>query len=171
MAEVTNTEIIGAHEVRITGWDDLSVEDTQYHKLKRYDSALGAAGHHWMHLRPASFYQMDLYIITAVAISSTGDSCRLTAPWPLTIWAADVGTETAAGATGTVDIYTDDTVTDASILDAPEDVKTAAGVGQRVAPEDGSEEVDFGTEIYIQGASGAGGTLVGGQAHLYCQRR
>jgi len=170
MAEVTNTQFIGSHTVRMTGWDDPSDQDTQFGRLKRYDTALGSARHQELHKYPASFFVLNLYILTAVGASSTGDSCRMTAPWPFTIWAADVGCESAAGATGTMDVYTDDGSSDATLLDAPEDVKTAAGAGRRVAPEDGSEEVAYGTEVYIQGASGSGGTLVGGQAHIYCQR-
>lgn len=170
MAEVNNSQWIGDFAVRVDGWDTPADRDKAYGTLRRYDSSLGRVGHAEMHAKPASFFVIDLYIITAVAASGTGDSCRVTAPWPLTIWAADLGCETAAGATGTVDLYTDDGTTDGSILDAAEDVKTAAGTGRRVAPEADKEDVAYGTEIYIKGASGSGGTLVGGQGHLYCQR-
>lgn len=170
MAEVTNSHIIGNYPLRIEGWDDLAATGTVYETLKFYDKALGSTRHHVMHLYPPSFYQIDLYIIVQIGAGTTGDSCRFTAPWPLTIWAADVGCEASAGSAATVDLYTDDGSTDASILDAPEDVHSSIGEGQRVAPEDGSEEVAYGTEIYIQGAA-TGGAVDGAQAHLYCQRR
>lgn len=170
MAEVSNSHFIGEKYVRITGWDDLGDRDKQYGILKAYDSALGGAGHAAMHLDPASAVIIDLYKVEPVAASSSADSCRIKPPFPITIWAADVGCEVAAGATGTVDIYTDDGTTDGSILDAAQDVKTAAGVSSRVAPEDGEENVTSTTEIYIKGASGAGGTLQGAQCHIYGQR-
>lgn len=166
MAEVNNAQIIGDFTCRVSRDSD---GDSAYGKLQRYDSAMENPGHAEMHAFPASFFVIDLYIITTVGAGASGSSCRMKAPRPLTIWAADVGCESAAGATGTIDLKTDDGTTDASILNAPEDVKTAAGTCSRVAPEDGSEDVAFDTEIYITGASGGGGTLVGGQAHLYCQ--
>jgi hypothetical protein len=169
MAEIQNAHVIGPHYVRPTGADSYAA-GTEADTLKRYDSALGHVHHDQKHIVPPSFFALNLFIVTSVGAASSADSCRIAAPFPLRIWAADVGCEAAAGATGTVDIYTDDGVTDASILDAPEDVKTGAGVSSRVAPEDGSEDVAYGTEIYIKGASGAAGALDGAQAHLYCQR-
>lgn len=166
MAEVNNSAVIGNFTSRVTRDSD---EDSAYGKLARYDKAMESPGHAEMHAFPASFFVWSLYILTTVGASSSGSSCRVRAPRPLTIWAADVGCESAGGATGTIDLKTDDGSTDASILNAAEDVKTAAGTCSRVAPEDGSEDVDYNTEIYITGASGGGGSLVGGQAHLFCQ--
>lgn len=171
MAEFVNTAYIGDINVRPTGWDDPSDEDKQFWKLQTIDPAtMKSVNHHIMHIRPPSFIVLDLYIITSVAAGSTGDSCRIKAPYPLQIQAIDLGCESAAGASGTMDVYTDDGTTDASILDAPEDVQTTAGTAVRVAPEDAFEEVAYDTDIYVQGASGGGGVMVGGQAHLYCQR-
>jgi len=165
MAEVTNTTIIGNHSVRPTGYDT----DEQLDRLKRYDTALGNAGHDRMHYAPASFYQIDLYILTTAGAGETKQSGRLAAPWPFTIWAADVCCETSGGSAATVDLFTDDGSTDASILDAAESVHATLTTAKRVAPEDGSEEVAAGTEVYIRQTS-TGGNLVGGQAHLFCQR-
>jgi len=166
MAEVDNTQIIGDFACRITGWDDPTVADTQLHKLNRYDNALGSAKHGALHLRPASFFVIDLYVLTT-ANANAKPSAKIAAPYPLTIWAADVGCESAAGGTGTIDLQVDA----ASILDAAEDVKTGAGTCVRVAPEDGSEDVDYGSTIHIiQTAGGGAGDMIGGQAHIYAQR-
>ncbi len=166
MAEVNNTDWIGPEEVRPTGWDDPTEEDTQLHKLARYDSSLGRANHSALHAKPASFFVWSMFVITT-ATNNSKESLIVEAPWPVTIWAADVGCESAGGATGTVDIEVDG----ASILDAAEAVKATAGTAVRVAPEDGSEEVAYGQTINIVQAGGVGGDMIGGQAHLYCQRR
>lgn len=166
MAEVTNSHVVGNHTSRVERDTD---RDSPYGKLAARDTATESAGHHEMHAFPACLFVWSLYILTTVGSSSSGSSCRVKPPRPLTIWAADLGCESAGGATGTVDLKTDDGTTDASILNAAEDVKTGAGVSARVAPEDGSEDVAYGTEIYIVGASGSGGSLIGAQAHLYCQ--
>ena len=166
MAEITNTAVIGAFAVRPTGYgQDSDKEDLgQLETLKRYDKTLGSAGHDRMHHRPASYYQIDLYVITS-ASSNTKVSASFLAPWPFTIWAADVACETCAATVGTVDILNEGT----TILDAPQDVKTAVGVGQRVAPEVGKDDVLYNEAITInQIADDA--AMVGGQAHLYCQR-
>jgi len=159
MAEYNNSALIGSFSVKPTS--------TEKADLKRMDRAvMEGVRHSEMHDMPASFMIWSMAIHTPVAASSTGNSLKVNAPWPLVILAADVGCESAAGASGTMDVY----VAGASILDAPEDVKTTAGTAGRVAPEADSQGVPFGSEIFIQGASGGGGTLTGGQAHLYIQR-
>lgn len=167
MAELDNSAVIGAFTVRPTGYDT----DDQLFTLQRYDTALGNAGHDRMHYAPSSFFVIDLYVLTT-ANNNTKDSCDIKAPWPFTIWGADVGCETAASAAGTVDILTDPLGAQAyvSILDAAEDVKTQEGQGQRVAPEDGSEDIVFGTSIICRQIASTAAAMIGGQAHLYCQR-
>lgn len=162
MAEVVNTHIIGDLTARVDRDTD---RDSPYGKLAARDTANENAGHAEMHAFPASFFVWSLYILTTVGASASGDSVKVKAPRPLTIWAADVGCESAGGATGTVDVK----VANTSILDAAQDVKTGAGTVSRVAPEDGSEDVDYNATIHITGASGGGGSLVGAQAHLYVQ--
>ncbi len=168
MAELNNAAIIGNFLVRPTGY----AADEQLWFLRNYDRALGNCGHDRMHYAPASFFTLDLHILTPVPDGGTGSSVKLAAPWPFTIWAADLGAESCAGASGVIDIRVDPVGAgaDASILDAAQDVKTGVGVGQRVAPEVGLGDVGYGDLFYIKGTSGAGGTIVGGQAHLYCQR-
>jgi len=158
MAEVTNTAVIGDFTVRPSS--------TQIALLKGYDQGLGNTGHHKFHEFPSSFYQVDLYVLTT-ANAGAKESCKFQAPWPFTIWAADVGMETLAAGTATIDIEVDGV----SILDAAEAV-TATPLGAfRVAPEDGSEDVDYDSTVNIVQTQGGGaGNLVGGQAHLYCQR-
>lgn len=165
MSEVVNTAVIGDHSARIEGWDDLTDRDKQYGKLRAYDKALGNAGHAALHRAPASFFIWSMFVFTD-ANNNSKDSVSAKAPYPLTIWAADVGCESAAGSAGAVDILVDGT----TILDAPEDVKTGAGVGQRVAPEADSEDVAFNSSIKIRQTGTGAGAMVGGQAHLYCQR-
>lgn len=165
MAEVSNITVIGEITCRMTGWDDPTVEDTQLHKLNRYDKALGSAGHGQLHLRPASFFVWSLYLFTQPN-NDTKESMLVAAPFPLTIWAADVGCESAAGTAATLDIEVDGV----SILDAPEDIKTGAGTGQRVAPEDGDEDVDYDSTINLSVVGTGAGAVVGAQAHLYAQR-
>jgi hypothetical protein len=169
VAEFANNFWIGNHSVAIDGWPDIE-EDSAYDRLKSYDSVLGAA-HADMHARPASFYQIDLYILTT-ANNNAKDSCDISAPWPLRILAADVGCETCAADAGTLDILVDPDggTTYASILDAAQDVKTGAGVGQRVAPEDGEEEIPYDAAMKIRQTATTAAAMVGGQAHLYVQR-
>ena len=166
MAEVNNDQIIGDFTCRVPASSD---RDSAYQKLAAYDAE--RAGHAEMHRMPASFFVWAMAIYTAVPDGGTGSSLKVTAPRPLTIWAADVGCESAGGATGVLDIRVDPVGAgaDASILDAAQDVKTAAGTATRLAPEDGSEDIGYGDVVYIKGTSGAGGTIVGAQAHLYCQ--
>ncbi len=168
MAEVENTLVIGNFTCRVEASSD---GDTAYGKLARYDKAMESPGHAEMHRMPCSFYVWFMAIFTAVPDGGTGSSVKVAAPRPLTIWAADLGAESCGGATGVIDIRTDPVGAgaDASVLDAAQDVKTGVGVGQRVAPEDGLEDIGYGDLLYIKGTSGAGGTIVGAQAHLYCQ--
>lgn len=166
MAEVDNSAIIGAFTARPTGYGQTAGQDDgQLETLKRYDSSLGRAGHDRMHYRPASFYTWSLYVLTT-ANNNAKESAIVKAPWPMTIWAADVGCETCAATTGTVDIEVGGT----SILDAAEDVKTTAGTCVRVAPEDGNEDLDYDDAINIVQTAGSAADMIGGQAHLYCQR-
>ncbi len=161
MAEVTNTHKIGQHIVRPTEYDT----DDQLDRLSRYDKALGSAGHDRMHYAPASFFVWDLQLHAQVGISSSKDSLPFVAPWPMTIWAADVGVEVAATANATVDLFVDA----GSILDAATAV--VAGAVARCAPEDGSEDVDAGSSVFMRCAKGITDAADGFQAKLYCQRR
>lgn len=167
MAEVVNSHIIGDFTARVTASAN---EDSAFGKLARYDRAQENAGHAAMHAFPASFFVWFMAIFTAVPASDVGSSLKVKTPRPVTVWAADVGCESAAGATGTLDLRVDTpTAADASMIDAAQDVKTTAGTAVRLAPEDGKEDVPYNSLLYIKGASGAGGTIVGAQAHLYCQ--
>lgn len=170
MAEFSNGAWIGNFNVAIDGWPTLAT-DSRYDRLKRYDPALGSARHHDMHATPASFYQIDLYVITT-ANNNTVNSCDFSAPWPFKILAADVGCETAASDAGTVNILIDPAggTSYVTILDAAEDVKTGAGVGQRVAPEVDSEDVAYDASIRIAQVASTAANMIGGQAHLYVQR-
>jgi len=134
--------------------------------LRRYDKALGYAGHARLHEFPASFFVIPLMLHTA-ANNNTKVSLAVKAPWPLTIWAADLGCESAAGSAATADVL----VAGATILDAPEDIKTGAGTGQRVAPETGKADVDYNATIALSVVGTGSGDVVGASAYLYCQRR
>jgi hypothetical protein len=170
MSAINNAAVIGAHNVRMTGWDAPTTEGLQYKLLANYDPANGGARLQELIKYPASFFVWTLTRHTAVGAGASASSARVRAPFPLTVWSAQVGCEAAAGATGTVDILSDDATTDASILAAAADVKTAAGQCQVVTPESGKHEIAYSTELYITGASGSGGSLTGAQAHLICQR-
>lgn len=162
MAQIDNSTFIGNHLVKPT--------EEQIETMKRYDSALGNVQHAQHHNVPASAFAIPLVKVEPVPASSNANSLRVKLPFPVKVWAIDVGCEAAGGATGTVDVFADDGTTDASILDAAEDVKTTAGTSVRIAPEEGSEELAAGTEVYLKGASGAGGTLDGAQAVLWVER-
>lgn len=165
MAEVNNSQVIGNFTARVDADAD---GDSPYGKLARYDKAMESPGHAEMHRIPASIFVWSLYVLTTAGAGETKSGCRVKAFRPLTIWAMDVGCETAGGSAGTVDVFSDDGTTDASILDAPEDVKTTAGTGVRVAPEAAKADIAYGTELYVKQIS-TGGNMVGGQAHLYVQ--
>tara|TARA_R110002110_G_scaffold30588_2_gene108191 strand:- start:187 stop:690 length:504 start_codon:yes stop_codon:yes gene_type:complete len=167
MAEIVNTSRIGQHLVRPTEY----AEDEQLWNLARYDKALGNAGHDRMHFAPASFFVWDIQLQMQVAISSTEDSLPFVAPWPFTIWAADLGVEVAATANATGDIFVDPVGAGAAatILDAPEAL--AAGTVVRVAPEVGLEDVDAGDAIFMRCVKDVTDAGDGYMAKLYCQRR
>jgi hypothetical protein len=163
MADIDNSSFIGNHSVAPSA--------AQVETMRRYDSALGNVGTAKA-AEAAGAIIIALGIFIPVPASTTKSSVRYKAPFPLDILAVEVGCEAAGGATGTVDVFTDDTVTDASILSAAQDVKTAAGTSTRRKPTTTSVyQLDEGDEVYIKGASGAGGTLDGAQALLYCKRR
>jgi len=162
MAEVVNTGIIGAYLIRPTEYD----VDEQLYTLQRYDSALGSVGHDQMHKSPPSFFVWSMTLAGQVAPAGTADSLPFTAPFPLTVWSAEVGVETLADGTATVDLRSDA----ASLLDAPEAV--TAGAVARVAPEDGSEDIDFGSTLFMRCAKAAGAANgIGFVSLLTCQRR
>jgi hypothetical protein len=160
---------IGDYRVAIDGWPTLST-GSDYDQMKTYDRVLGAP-HADMHAVPASFYQVDVYILTT-ANNNAKDSASQKAPWPFALLAADVACETCAATTGTVDIMCDRAggTTYVSILDAAVDVKTAAGVGQRVSPTNGSEVIEYGDTFIVRQTAGSASAMVGGQAHMYCKR-
>lgn len=122
---------------------------------------------------PPSFFIWTHAIFTPTPDGSNNNSVAVDSPWPFTLLAADLGCESAAGATGTLDIQTDEALdgTFVSLLNAAEDVKTGAGTAHRVSPEVDQELVSYDTSIRLHAISGAGGTIVGAQAHLYCQRQ
>lgn len=160
MAEVFYAHKIGQHLVRPSGWGT----DEQLDRLKRYDTALGNAGHDKLHYAPASFFVWDLHIHKQIASGATVNSLPFTAPWPLTIWQAQLGAETVAG-TATANVM----VAGSSVLDAAEAITT--GAIKTVAPEDGSEDVDAGQTLALQVIAAGGSPTDGAQGKLYCQRR
>lgn len=168
MAEIDNTAVIGPFAVRPTAYTDgLSSGGalSQLDKLNQYDGALGNSGHDRMHYAPSSFFIWSHFVITDTN-NNAKESLIVAAPWPLTIWAADIGCESAAGSAGTIDIEVDG----ASILDAASDVKTTAGTAVRVAPEVGEDDVTYGQTVNILSTGTGAGAMLGSQAHMYCQR-
>lgn len=164
MAEIVNSSVIGAFTVRPSDYTDNHT--SQLDKLQDYDKASGSAGHDRLHFMPAGLFSISLAVMTTATASTSKDSPTFTAPFPFTIWAADIGCESAAGDTGVIDIQ----VNDSTILDAPEDVKTSAGTCVRVAPEVGKDAVAYGDEIGITQTSGPNGSMIGGMAILWVQR-
>jgi len=166
MAEITNTSIVGAFNVR-AGVD--ADDNSSYGRLRRSEATLEYAPHAHMHAFPASFMALQFGIFTSPN-NNTLRSVGVKTPFPVQIFAADVACETCAAATGTVDIWVDTpTAAAASILDAAESVKAGLTVPVRVAPEVGSDEVPYNSEVYIKGTTGVG-AMVGPQATLWCQR-
>lgn len=160
MPEYNNSARIGDFAIRPTEGDGSQIE-----RLKNYDSAVGYAGHDRLHAMPPSFYQIDLVVLTS-ANNNTVRSAGFKAPWPFTILAADVACETCAAVDGTVDVLVDGV----SVLDAAESVKATLTTPKRVAPEDGSQDVDYDSEVYINQTATSAAAMVGGQAHMYVQR-
>lgn len=134
--------------------------------INRYDKSHGSAHRDRTARTPASILPIFLAVVTAVSANNK-DSVRYKAPFPLEILRCDVACETAAG-TGLVDVKTDDGTTDQSILAAPIDVVAPVGEAVEAAPEDDKNQVDAGTEIYINVAGSA--AVVGGQATLWVRR-
>lgn len=157
MAEIENAHIIGDFSVALT--------DAQVAKYTTMEGPNDLPEHAKFHSTPASFFAIDLYSITA-ANNNAVDTVEFDAPYPLTLWAADIGCESCAATTGTGDIL----VGGSSVLDAAEDIKTGAGTCARVAPEDGSEDIAAGDAIIARFTAGSAAALTGGVAHLWVQR-
>lgn len=159
MAQIDNSAVIGPHEVAPSA-ADLAI-------LRQYDRAThGGAPQSLYHQYPAGFYEMELRVITP-ANAGTKNGISRKAPWPLKIWAADLGCETAAGSAATLDVLTGSSPT--SIFDAAVDVKTTAGTAVRDVPETTKAEVDYDTPMFARCIGTGAGDVVGAAAVLYVQ--
>lgn len=157
MAEIENEHVIGNFSVALT--------DAQVAKYTTMEGPNDLPEHGKFHNYPASFFCIDLYVLTA-ANNNSEDSVLFDAPFPMTLWAADVGCEACAATTGTADILVDGT----SVLDAAEDIKTTAGTCVRVAPEEDSQNIAYGDSIGLRVTAGSAAALTGGVGHLWVQR-
>src|SRR5574343_368497 len=117
MSQLNNSSVVGPHAVAPSA-ADLVI-------LRNYDMALGSPPRSQYAQFPASFYEM-FFMIATDPNNTTKDSLIRKAPWPLKIWAADLGCESAAGSAATADIMTG-TSSPVSIFDAASDIKTTAG--------------------------------------------
>lgn len=139
----------------------------QIDSIRDYDGGLGRNGLDVVAEWPCALYESFHYVATAVN-ANTVNSVKYPQPWPVKVWAVDVACESAAGSAATVDVRKDDG-SDASILAAAQDVKTAAGTAQRAYPEEGQEEFAFGDKMYIRAVGTGAGAVVGSQAKVYVQ--
>jgi hypothetical protein len=140
----------------------------QLANLAAYDTGLGRSGLEVVAQYPCALYESFHFVATAVN-NNTVNSVQYPQPWPIKVWAMDVACESAAGSAATVDVRKDDG-TNASILSAAVDVKTAAGTAQRAYPESGGKELfNFGDKMTIRAIGTGAGAVVGAQAKVYVQ--
>jgi hypothetical protein len=172
MAEFNNAPHIGPFLVAPT--------EEQAVDVGRYDKALGLAGREGHLRRPASYMPIDLPVQAQVPSGGSAESVELVCPWPMTLLQAQGAYEVGGGALSalTFDIQVNKWDVDtaaylgyASILDAPEDVfPGGAQVPGLVAPEDGSEELNYLDKIKVIWAA-TGDVADGASVKFFTKRR
>ena len=115
---------------------------------------------------------LSLPIADATA-SASAYSVTFPVDLKIKVVAVVLGCVAAAGATGTMDLEysTDSGSTWVSMLDAAKDVKTDAGEGAKYAIDTAKVDLNPGAWIRAKAASGSGGPLSGGVAHVDWVRR
>lgn len=163
MAEITNTTVLGQQLRAFT--------EAQLAEFAGYAKALGYVPIAEAVRHPSSHLFITVPLLED-ANNNTVESIPFRVPYPVKCWAIDVGCKSAAGATATLDIQRKPVGgAFASVLDAPEDIKTGANAFQRVAPEVDSELWDFDDEVKAVVVGGGAGVVVGAMAVLLLQRR
>lgn len=156
--ELNNDAVIGDFTTRPTVAQLAIIAD--------YDKGLGSPGMDTFIRQPAGLFAIDLYVITTA--NNTGkSSAKVHAPFPLQIWGIEAGCESCAATTGTLDVQ----VNDVTILDAAEDVKTGAPLCKSIAPESDKSLVGYNSTMKAIQTAGSAADMIGGQAHLWCQRQ
>lgn len=174
MAAVNNAYVFGNHLKRPTATElatAANLETSQAAQVKA------------RHLEfPTPLFPITLQV-PSVSAGTDGYSPTWPIPFPVTVHGVDLGCNSAAGATGTMDVEVsaDNGSTWASIFAAAKDVKTAAGVMARYAPEADTgtttRNLDYGVTsgtrvlLRVKGTSGSGGALAGGHGVLWLQQR
>lgn len=116
---------------------------------------------------PSPILMISLHVDASVGASTTKTGMRWFVPFPIEILSFQPACETAAGATGTVDLLVDGT----SVLAAAVDVKTDLVVGKPTSIVDTAYEVDHGSYLQLSAASGSGGAMTGAVAVITFRRR
>ncbi len=164
MSNYNNAQDIGNHNVRPSA-DVLAT-------MERYDSGMGKVGHARMHDQPASFICIPLFP-TAVANANAKESLPVLLPFGLKILAIDLGCLSAAGSAAVADIHAGVVGgAFATILDAPEDIKTGAGAFSRITPLTTAVEQAYaaGKAVKLIVTGTGAGDVLGAAAYLWCQR-
>lgn len=169
MAAVSLTSWFGAFAKRPTAAELQAAEDLEHSQA----SALK---------RKHIEYPVVMQCVSFQTPSASAGSDTYSPVWPipfsLSLIAADLGCNTAAGATGTMDVEvsTDNGGTWASVFSAAKDVKTAAGTMARYAVNadtgSTSRDLTYGTGsstvlMRVKATSGSGGALAGGCGVLW----
>lgn len=161
MAEFDNAEYIGDHTRQFT--------QDQLDTLRGYSKGLGYVPLAAFVRNPPSLFPVELNPVAAPNDNSK-DSLVWTAPFPVKVVAIDVGCGAAGGSAATADVQVNRAGAGyASVLDAAEDIKTGAGTLQRVAPEDGEEDVDYGDLIKAVFVGTGAGAVTAAKAILWCR--
>lgn len=157
------TQWVGSKTVRIT--------DAQVAQMDRYDSGLGAIGVSAL-WRSAGMFMLPFTLAAAVN-NATVVGLAQVARIPFKLVHLDVGCESAAGSTATLDLHKAVAATPtsfATMLEAAVDVQTAAGTMQAASVTDTKEDIAVGDHLRIVGIGGGSGAVVGSSGLAICYR-
>jgi hypothetical protein len=141
--------------------------------MEQYDAGIGGVNRARFHEQPACVFPLFLPVTPSVGSGVTDYGNYWTAPFPCQIEHVQAGCDAAGGATGTVDVETDEAEagTYVTCLEAAIDVKTTAGAACAVGSiTSGKETISAGRKIRVKAVSGSGGAMTGTVAHLLISR-
>lgn len=138
--------------------------------VRRFDPAIGEVPRSQAYDWPASTIVLAL-VPSAEPNNSTEKSGSYIAPFDFQIGEIAIGAQTAGATTLTGDILVGDTVASAAtILDAPQDLKTGVPEPSVIRPEVDSDTVSAGQAIYAQFIAGSAVACAGCAAYVTLKR-
>jgi hypothetical protein len=161
--------IVNSH---VFGQFTRALSAAQLETVAAYEKGLG-----YIPLRQALQFPCGIFpwVVTLGADpdNNTIESLPYKVPFPVKLWAVDMGCTSAAGSAATGDITRDATPAGGgfvSVFTAAKDIKTAPNVVGRYTPEAGQEVWAFGDEFKFVVIGTGAGAVVGARAVLWLQQ-